>query len=47
MPKSPKDKRQAKLYKKWKRYLSDSRLSIDQQIKRAKEFTRKGMKVPE
>lgn len=46
MPKSAKNKHRAKQYKKWKRYLSDSRLTDDQVIKRAKEFTRKGMKAP-
>ena len=35
-----------KLYKAWKQYLSTSRLSHTLQIKRAKEFTRKGMQVP-
>lgn len=38
--KSPKKK----LLTEWKQYLSNSRLTPEQQIKRAKEFTRKGMK---
>lgn len=33
-----------KLLKQWKAYLADSRLSPEEQSKRAKEFTRKGMK---
>ena len=33
-----------KLLAEWKRYLADSRLTPEQQNKRAKEFTRKGMK---
>ena len=45
--KSSKDKRKAKLYKKWKRYLSDSRLNEDEIVRRAKSFTKKGMKAPE
>ena len=44
---SKKNKKQAKLYIKWKRYLSDSRLSEDEIVRRAKEFTRKGMKPNE
>lgn len=37
---------QKKLLSQWKRYLVNSRLTPEQQNKRAKEFTRKGMKVP-
>jgi len=37
---------QKKLLKAWKRYLADSRLTPDEQNRRAREFTRKGMKVP-
>lgn len=33
-----------KLVKEWKEYLSQSRLSNKDVIKRAKEFTRKGMR---
>jgi len=33
-----------KLFKLWKVHLSNSRLTPEQQIKRAKEFARKGMK---
>lgn len=40
-------KSKAKLYKQWKRYLSDSRLSHDEIIRRAKSFTKKGMKPDE
>lgn len=47
MPKSPKDKRKAKLYKQWKRYLSNSRLNEDEIVRRAKSFTKKGMKPNE
>jgi len=45
--KTAKDKRKAKLYKTWKRYLSNSRLSDDEVIRRAKSFTKKGMKPNE
>ena len=44
---SKKNKKQAKLYKQWKRYLSDSRLDENTIAKRAKTFTRKGMKPNE
>lgn len=43
---SKKNSPQKKLMKEWKRYLADSRLTHEEQIRRAKEFTRKGMKVP-
>jgi len=42
-----KDKTKKKLLKRWKQYLSDSRLSPQEQSKRAREFTRKGMKPNE
>ena len=42
MKKSPK-KAHAKLYKEWKRYLSNSRLSDEEIVRRAKSFTKKGM----
>lgn len=35
-----------KLMLAWKLHLAESRLTPDQQIRRAKEFTRKGMKAP-
>ena len=35
---------QKKLFREWKQHLSNSRLSEQQQTKRAKEFSRKGMK---
>jgi len=44
---SKKNKGKAKLYKQWKRYLSDSRLSEDEIIRRAKSFTKKGMRPNE
>jgi hypothetical protein len=44
MTKSLNDKSKAKLYKQWKRYLSDSRLSEEEIVRRAKSFTKKGMK---
>jgi hypothetical protein len=44
MAKTPKDKTKAKLYKQWRRYLSDSRLSEDEIVRRAKSFTKKGMR---
>jgi hypothetical protein len=44
--KNKRDKQKAKLYKKWKRYLSDSRLSPEEIVRRAKSFTKKGM-VPD
>lgn len=47
MPKTPKDKSKAKLYKQWKQYLSNSRLSDDEIVRRAKSFTKKGMKPNE
>lgn len=47
MPKSSKDKYKSKLYKKWKLYLSNSRLSEDEIVRRAKSFTKKGMKPNE
>jgi hypothetical protein len=47
MAKSPKDKGKAKLFKQWKQYLSNSRLSEDEIVRRAKTFTRKGMKPNE
>jgi hypothetical protein len=45
--KSPKSKSKAKLFKQWKAYLSDSRLSNEEVIRRAKNFTKKGMKPNE
>jgi hypothetical protein len=36
-----------KLFKIWKKHLSNSRLNEKEQIKRAKEFTRKGMEPNE
>ena len=36
-----------KLLSEWKRYLANSRLNEREQLKRAREFTRKGMKVPD
>jgi len=39
-----KKSKEAKLLKRWKLYLRDSRLAPREQAKRAKEFTRKGMK---
>ena len=33
-----------KLFKEWKRYLSDSRLNETEIVRRAKSFTKKGMK---
>ncbi len=42
-----KDKSKALLFKKWKQYLANSRLSAKEQVKRAKEFTRKGMQPNE
>jgi len=33
-----------KLLRQWKQHLATSRLSIKEQAKRAKEFTRKGMR---
>jgi hypothetical protein len=41
--KSKQNKNKAKLYKRWKRYLSDSRLSEEELVRRAKSFTKKGM----
>lgn len=35
-----------KLLREWRRYLADSRLTPEEQSRRAREFTRKGMKVP-
>jgi hypothetical protein len=43
---SKKKSPEKKLLLEWKRHLADSRLTPEQQNKRAKEFTRKGMKVP-
>jgi hypothetical protein len=45
--KSSKDKTKAKLYKQWKQYLSNSRLSEEEIVRRAKSFTKKGMKPEE
>ena len=45
--KSSKDKTKAKLYKQWRQYLSNSRLSEEEIVRRAKTFTRKGMKPNE
>jgi|TARA_R110000772_G_scaffold28808_3_gene72401 hypothetical protein len=36
-----------KLVREWKQHLQNSRLTEQQQIKRAKEFSRKGMKPKE
>lgn len=36
-----------KLYKQWKKYLSNSRLTYEEQLRRAREFSRKGMKPNE
>lgn len=44
MSKDTKDKSKSQLFKQWKQRLSNTRLTPEQQIKRAKEFTRKGMK---
>jgi hypothetical protein len=44
---SSKDKDKAKLFKKWKVYLSNSRLSEEEIIKRAKSLTKKGMQPNE
>jgi|TARA_B110000503_G_scaffold91758_1_gene138485 hypothetical protein len=46
MSKTPKEE-QKKLFKEWKQHLSGSRLNEQQQVKRAKEFSRKGMKPKE
>jgi hypothetical protein len=43
---SKKKSPQKKLLSQWKSYLANSRLTPQEQSKRAKEFTRKGMKVP-
>lgn len=40
------DRKKKKLHKEWKKYLDDSRLSSEEQKRRAKDFTRRGMKVP-
>jgi len=42
-----KDKTKSKLYKQWKQYLSNSRLSEEEIVRRAKSFTKKGMKPNE
>lgn len=43
--KSPlKDKSKAKLFRQWKDFLSNSRLSESEIVRRAKSFTKKGMK---
>jgi hypothetical protein len=47
MAKTLKDKSKAKLYKQWKRYLSDSRLTEEEIVRRAKSFTKKGMRPNE
>lgn len=39
-------RKKRKLEKKWKRYLDDSKLSSEEQKRRAKVFTRRGEKVP-
>lgn len=39
-------RKKRKLYKKWRKYLSDSRLSSEEIGKRAKSFTNRGEKVP-
>lgn len=36
---------QAKLYKEWKKYLNDSKLTDKEISRRAKSLTKKGMKV--
>ena len=36
-----------KLYKKWKQHVSNSRLTEEEIVRRAKTFTRKGMKPNE
>jgi hypothetical protein len=46
LAKSARSKRLSKQYKAWKRYLSDSRLSEEEIVRRAKSFTKKGMKAP-
>jgi hypothetical protein len=38
-----KKSKEAKLLKRWKAYLRDSRLTPQEQARRAKEFTRKRM----
>lgn len=43
---SKKKSPQKKLLLEWRRHLADSRLSEREQLKRAREFTRKGMKAP-
>lgn len=40
-------KAQRKLFKRWKRYLQDSKLTQEQVTKRAKTFSRKGMGTDE
>jgi hypothetical protein len=40
------DRKKKKLHKKWKKYLSDSKLPSEEQKRRAKDFTRHRMKVP-
>jgi hypothetical protein len=47
LAKAAKDKTKAKLYKQWKRYLSDSRLTEEEIVRRAKSFTKKGMRPEE
>lgn len=46
MTKTSKDKSKAKLYKQWRRYLSESRLTEEEAVRRAKSFTKKGMRPP-
>jgi len=45
MSKTSKDYK--KLLKEWKQHLAQTRLTVEQQNKRAKEFTRKGMRPNE
>lgn len=40
------DRKKKKLHKEWKKYLTDSKLSSEEQKRRAKDFTRHRMKVP-
>lgn len=47
MAKPSKDKDKAKLYKQWKQYLSNSRLTEEEVVRRAKSFTKKGMRPNE
>lgn len=39
-------RKKRKLHKKWKKYLADSRLTPEEQNRRAKVYTRRGERVP-